>query len=76
MLAIEFILAASAAYKLMEWMIVVVFTPDWAESFLGQQGDIFDGQDDTALATLGACITVATTSLLYAGRKDDLMAES
>jgi len=57
-LAIEFILATSAAYELIEWFIAVVFTPDWAESFLGQQGDIFDAQKDTALATLGAIISV------------------
>jgi len=63
-LAVEFILATSAAYELLEWGIAVVFTPDWAESFLGQQGDIFDAQKDTALATLGALISVSILMLL------------
>lgn len=58
-LAIEFILATSAAYELIEWLIAVTFAPDWAESFLGQQGDVFDAQKDTALATAGAVISVS-----------------
>jgi len=62
-LAVEFILATSAAYELIEWFIAVVFTPDWAESFLGQQGDMFDAQKDTALATLGAIISVGILPL-------------
>lgn len=61
LLAIEFILATSAAYELLEWFVAAVFTPTWAESFLGQQGDIFDAQKDTALATLGATISVSIT---------------
>lgn len=56
---VEFILASSAAYELLEWMVAVLFTPDWADSFLGQQGDSFDAQKDTALATLGAVITMS-----------------
>ena len=52
-LAIEFIIATSASYELIEWLVAVVFTPKWAEQFLGQQGDIFDAQKDTALATAG-----------------------
>lgn len=63
-LAVEFILATSAAYELLEWMIAVIFTPTWAESFLGQQGDMFDAQKDTALATLGACLSVSAVVLL------------
>ncbi len=58
-LAVEFILATSAAYELIEWFIAVMFTPDWAESFLGQQGDKFDAQKDTALATMGAVLSVS-----------------
>ncbi len=61
LLAVEFILATSAAYELLEWFVAAVFTPTWAESFLGQQGDIFDAQKDTALATLGAVISVSIT---------------
>lgn len=57
-LAVECILAASAGYELIEWLVAVIFAPEWAESFLGQQGDIFDAQKDTALATLGAILSI------------------
>lgn len=70
-LAVEFILASSAAYELLEWMVAVIFTPEWAESFLGQQGDTFDAQKDTALATLGAMIAVNTNVLLRRRPEDN-----
>lgn len=57
-LAIECILATSAAYELLEWLVAITFTPDYAESFLGQQGDPFDAQKDMALATAGAIIAI------------------
>lgn len=57
-LAIECILATSAAYELLEWLIAITFTPTWAESFLGQQGDIFDAHKDMALATAGAILSI------------------
>jgi len=57
-LAVECILATSAAYEIIEWLVAVIFTPEWADSFIGQQGDIFDGQKDTALATAGAVLSI------------------
>ncbi|MFN0052964.1 MAG: DUF2238 domain-containing protein, partial [Planctomycetales bacterium] len=66
-LAIECILATSAAYELIEWLVAVVFTPTWADQFLGHQGDIFDGQKDTALATLGAMISIGAAALCRRG---------
>jgi putative membrane protein len=62
-LAIECIIATSAAYELIEWLVAVVFTPEWADSFLGQQGDIFDAQKDMALATTGACLSIGLLAL-------------
>jgi putative membrane protein len=62
-LAIEAILATSAGYELIEWLVAVLFTPEWADQFLGQQGDIFDGQKDTALATLGAFLSICARAL-------------
>lgn len=71
-LAIEFIIATSGGYELIEWLIAVIFTPDWAEQFLGQQGDIFDAQKDMALATAGACVTIGVMAL--AGRRQEVTA--
>lgn len=62
-LAIEFTIAMSATYEMIEWLVSVVFAPDWADSFLGQQGDHFDGQKDMALATVGAMISVGIVAM-------------
>ena len=57
-LAVECIIATSATYEVIEWLVAVVFTPTWADQFLGQQGDIFDAQKDMALATAGAILSI------------------
>ena len=62
-LALEFIVATSASYELLEWLVAVVFTPRWAEQFLGQQGDTFDAQKDMALATVGAVVSISVIAL-------------
>ncbi len=69
LLAIEFIIAMSAIYELIEWLVAVTFAPDWAESFLGQQGDPFDGQKDMALATLGSLL--AAGAIAITGRRPE-----
>ncbi len=63
-LAVECILATSAGYELFEWLVAVVFAPHWAEAFLGQQGDIFDGQKDMALALAGAIFAVSVWAVV------------
>lgn len=63
-LAIECILATSAGYELLEWFVAVVFTPEWADQFLGQQGDPFDAQKDMALATGGAILSISLVTLM------------
>ena len=64
-LAVECILATSATYELIEWLVAVVFTPRWADQFLGMQGDIFDGQKDMALATAGAILSIGISALFH-----------
>lgn len=63
-LAIEFIIATSASYELLEWLVAIVFTPEWAAQFLGQQGDIFDAQKDMALATAGAVLSIGVLTVM------------
>jgi putative membrane protein len=60
-LAVECIVASSAVYEMIEWLVAVVFTPEYADQFLGQQGDIFDGQKDMALATCGGMIAIVVS---------------
>lgn len=62
-LAIECIIATSAGYELIEWLVAIVFTPDWADQFLGQQGDMFDAQKDMALATAGATLSICVLAV-------------
>jgi putative membrane protein len=68
-LAIECIVATSASYEMIEWLVAVIFTPEWADQFLGQQGDIFDAQKDMALATVGSVVSIGALALL--GRRDE-----
>lgn len=52
--AFEFVLAFSMVYELIEWWLSLVLAGADAESYNGQQGDIWDAQKDMALALVGA----------------------
>ncbi len=67
----EFVLATSAVYEIFEWQLALFMDPVDAEAYNGQQGDIFDGQKDMALAALGALIA---TALLALRRKGPILA--
>ncbi len=65
---IEFVLAFSCVYELLEWGIAVVFGGDLGVAYLGSQGDVWDAQKDMALAGLGSAITMTVilgVRLLY-----------
>jgi putative membrane protein len=71
--AMSIILAASALYEVFEWLVAITMAPDWAESYNGQQGDLWDAQRDMALAALGALLGlggVAPAWLLRRGRSE------
>ena len=48
----------SALYELAEWAVAMTFAPDWADRYLGQQGDPWDAQWDMGLASLGALLAL------------------
>ncbi len=50
------VLAIGAIYEILEWSISMAFAPEYAESYNGQQGDLWDPQKDMALAGLGAIL--------------------
>lgn len=52
-----FLMGHSALYELIEWGAAVVFGGQLGQEFLGTQGDIWDAQKDTALASLGAAVS-------------------
>ena len=51
-------LAISAGYELFEWRYAVTFGGKQADDFLGSQGDIWDAQEDMAMALIGALISL------------------
>jgi putative membrane protein len=46
-------LSISALYELLEGLVAITFSPEAAERYNGQQGDMWDAQKDSALALLG-----------------------
>jgi putative membrane protein len=57
-LAVQFVVATSGLYEIVEWGVAMSFAPDWAEQYNGQQGDMWDSQKDMALATAGSLVSV------------------
>jgi putative membrane protein len=45
-------------YEVFEWLLSVFLSPDQAEAYNGQQGDMWDPQKDMALAMLGAILMI------------------
>ncbi len=70
LLTLEFIIASSALYELIEWAAAILFGGDLGMLFLGTQGDIWDAHWDIMLAGLGSAITLATMWLLRLIRGD------
>jgi putative membrane protein len=48
--------AGSLIYELFEWALTLVLSPDDAEGYNGQQGDLWDAHKDMALAMLGSTV--------------------
>ena len=44
----------SMIYELFEWLLTIVLSPEQADNYNGQQGDIWDAQKDMVLAMLGS----------------------
>lgn len=56
LLVIQFVMASSMFYELIEWWIAIGLSPEDAENYNGQQGDIWDAHKDMFLATVGALL--------------------
>ena len=57
LLVIQFVMATSLIYEWIEWSIAMGLSPEEAENYNGQQGDIWDAHMDMLLATLGAMLS-------------------
>ena len=61
---VEFVLAFSAIYEIIEWIIAVMFGGDLGIAYLGTQGDVWDAIKDMALAGGGAAIAMTIVFLV------------
>ncbi|WP_291375358.1 DUF2238 domain-containing protein [Acinetobacter sp. UBA6720] len=57
LLVIQFVMASSLIYEWIEWLIAMGLSPEDAENYNGQQGDMWDAHKDMLLATVGSIIT-------------------
>jgi putative membrane protein len=57
------VLAFSSGYEMLEWAVAMVLSPAEGMAFLGTQGDVFDAQKDTTLATLGSALALLLAPL-------------
>ncbi len=52
------VLALGALYEIFEWTLTLGLSPEAADQYNGQQGDMFDAPKDMALALIGCLIPV------------------
>lgn len=57
LLVIQFVMASSMLYELVEWALSIGLSLEDAENYNGQQGDLWDAHKDMFLAMLGAILT-------------------
>jgi putative membrane protein len=69
-IALEFTMATSMLYEVVEWGLAMALAPDAAERYNGQQGDMWDAQKDMVLASLGAVVTLTVIEVRRAWGRD------
>jgi len=61
---IDFVLAFSAIYEIIEMAIAIMFGGDLGIAYLGTQGDIWDAQKDMLMAGLGSVVAMIFTGIV------------
>lgn len=56
-------MSSSMLYELFEWLLAIGLSPEAAEAYNGQQGDMWDAHKDMALALFGGMIALAFMSV-------------
>ena len=74
-LPLDITMSTSMLYELIEWGAAEVFGGDLGMTFLGSQGDVWDGHRDMALASLGALLAMGITAAINARLKRDFAQE-
>lgn len=63
-LPFEVVLAFSAAFEMLEWVVASMVNPEAGAAYLGTQGDEWDAQKDMLVATIGAAGAMGLTALV------------
>jgi len=58
LMPVFFLMSHSVIYEMVEWIAAIVVAPDLGTAYLGTQGDQWDAQQDMALATAGATLSM------------------
>lgn len=61
------VLSIGALYEMFEWTLTIGLSPEAADRYNGQQGDMFDAPKDMALALLGSLVPLAWRRRFLAG---------
>jgi putative membrane protein len=70
-LPLEFTMATSMLYELIEWGAANVVGGDLGMAYLGTQGDIWDAHKDMVLASAGGLLTMVITAVInYSSQQD------
>lgn len=70
-LALMINMSSSLLYELLEWSIAMTLSPEAAEAYNGQQGDVWDAHKDMALALLGGLISAGI--MLFQTRQNQVV---
>lgn len=63
LLAVITVIAFSASYEIIEGIVAEIVSPELGSMWLGTQGDEWDAQKDSALASIGAVLAMIITWL-------------
>ncbi len=74
-LPLDFTMSTSMIYELIEWRTALIVGSDAGNDFLGSQGDVWDSQNDMAMASLGALIAMTVIALITWHYKRDFARE-
>jgi putative membrane protein len=74
-LPLDFVMASSMIYELIEWAAAEFFGGDLGMAYLGTQGDVWDAHKDMALASLGALVAMLLTLALNRAIQRDFARE-
>lgn len=69
--AVITVIAFSASYEIIEAIVAQIVSPDLGNMWLGTQGDDWDAQKDSAMATVGAMLAMFITWIVVRLRRTE-----